>query len=171
MPTQALCCFLKRQASTQVADLALHPARRPLLLDSPHGIIGGFTMRTALICFGDPQALVIRAPERYWPHQSKQLLGPFSYQPLAMSATPLAPGYRALLTEPTVQDSFQQATSHLLARCDDLLFQVLQVSFAQVLHVREKLFQSLLDRCSHCLFHLLIRFHLGRLLSGLLFYR
>ena len=171
MPTQALCGFLKRQAATQVADLALYPAGRPSKLHSPHGIIGRFTVRTALIYFGHLQALVVWAHERDWPHQAKQFLGPFSYQPLAMSATPLAPGYRALLTEPTVQDSFQQATSHLLARCDDLLFQVLQVSFAQVLHLREKPFQFFLDRCSHCLFPLLIRFHLGRLLSGLLFYR
>ena len=99
------------------------------------------------------------------------MLGTFSYQPLAMAATPLAPGHRTLFTQPTVQNAFQQAPSHLLARLDDLLFQVLQISFAQVLHVREKPFQFLLDRCSHCLFHLLIRFHLGSLLAGLLFYR
>ena len=88
-----------------------------------------------------------------------------------MSAAPLAPAHRTLLPQPTVQHSFQQAASHLLARFDHLLFQVLQISFAQVLHVREKPFQFLLDRCSHCLFPLLIRFHLGSLLSGLLFYR
>jgi hypothetical protein len=49
MPTQAVCGFLKRQASAQVADLPLHSARRALLLDSPQGVIGRFAVATALI--------------------------------------------------------------------------------------------------------------------------
>jgi hypothetical protein len=99
------------------------------------------------------------------------LLATFSHQPLAMSALALASSYRALLTQPTVKDPFQSPASHLLARFDHLLFQVLQVSFAQILYLRENPFQFFLNRCSHCLFPLLIRFPLGSLLSGLLFYR
>ena len=141
MPTQALGCFLKRQASTQVADLALHSAGRPSLVYSPQGIIGRFPVCAAHICLGHLQALVRRAHERDGSHQTEQFLRPFAHQPLAMSAPPLAPGHRASLSQPTVQDARKQAASHLLARLDDLLFQVLQVSFAQLLHVREKLFQ------------------------------
>src|SRR5437763_9922892 len=107
MPTQALGGFLKGQAPTQVADLPLHSARRPLLLDSPHGIIGRFAVATALIFDRHPQALVIRAHEPDGSHQGEQLFGPFSHHPLAMSALPLASSYRALLTQATVKDPFQ----------------------------------------------------------------
>src|SRR5947209_3272840 len=107
MPTQALGSLLKGQASTQVADLPLHSARRPLLLDSPHGVIGRFAVATALIFRRHPQALVIRAHEHDGSHQGEQFLAAFSHQPLAMSALPLASSYRALLTKATVQDPFQ----------------------------------------------------------------
>src|SRR6266700_3373252 len=137
MPTQALGCFLKGQACTLVADLTLHPARCPSLVHSPQRVIGRFTVRTALLCCGHLEALVIRAHEPDWPHQGEQVLGTFSHSPLAMSAPPLAPGYWPLLTQPTVEDPFH----------------------------------CFLNRCSHCLFPLLIRFHLGSLLSGRLFYR
>src|SRR5205823_5224006 len=63
MPTQALGGFLKGQASTQVADLTLHPARRPSLVHSPQDVIGRFTVRTALL--GAPSLLRSRlAPVR-----------------------------------------------------------------------------------------------------------
>jgi hypothetical protein len=44
-----------------------------------------------------------------------------------MSATPLASRGWTLPTQPTIEDPFQQGASHLLARFDHLLFQVLEL--------------------------------------------
>jgi hypothetical protein len=140
MPAQALGGFLKRQATTQVADLALHPAGRPSLVQAPDDVIGRFPVRTARLGIIHRQTLVIRADKRDWPQQAEEFLRTLSNQPLTMAAPALASGFGALLTELAVEHAFQQAPSHPLARLDSLFFQVFQVPFAQVLHLHEKPF-------------------------------
>jgi hypothetical protein len=76
-----------------------------------------------------------------------------------MAATPLAPGHRSPLVQPTIEDSFHQLSAYGLTALDYLLFQVLQFPPGHLAYLLEKAFQLFFQGVLQYLSYLLIRFH------------